>query len=192
MKRNWSSLRIPFFGGIANILVLSSAPVLALPFVAQTTFVGAGDDVGSGVAANGGSVYFTGQDSAGRGVIGQYGSSLNPSPIWGRRWPGPANDPSDFGGVALTSTGVIAAGWSHYQTVDTVGDKERKGITVKFNADGSAGGGVGGAVWTRQTPAAPGGFAYGGIEWLTGVTTVSEGGQARIEVAPFVWTENVL
>jgi hypothetical protein len=64
-----------------------------------------------------------------------------------------------------------------------VGDKEIKGITVKFNADGSAGGGVGGAVWSRQTPATPGGFPYGGIEWLTGVVTASEGGQTSIYTA---------
>ena len=35
-------------------------------------------------------------------------------------------------------------------------------------------------MWTRQTPGAPGGFPYGGIEWLTGVATASEGGQTRL------------
>ncbi|WP_300449491.1 PEP-CTERM sorting domain-containing protein [Accumulibacter sp.] len=78
---------------------------------------------------------------------------------------------------------MIAAGRSYINTVDTVGGKEGKGVTVKFNADGSAGGGVGGAVWSRQTPAAPGGFPYGGHEWLTGVTTAFEGGQTRLYTA---------
>jgi len=165
-------------------LALSPVPALALPFVAQTTFGGAGDEVGTGVAASGSGVYFTGIDGASsRGVIGEFISSLAPSPIWSRLWAGPPTDPGQFRGVALTSTGVIAVGQSYYQTVDTVGGKEGKGITAKFNSDGSAGGGAGGAVWTRQSPAAPGGFPYGGIEWLTGVTTVIESGQTRIYTA---------
>ncbi len=179
MKGFWRSLRISFFGGLAAALVFSPAPAFALPFVAQTTFGGAGDEVGTGVAASGSAVYFGGSAAAGQGLVGQFSSSLAPSPVWSRSWPGPS-DGAFFDGVALTSTGVVAAGRSYINTVDTVGDKEGKGVTVKFNADGSAGGGVGGAVWSRQTPAAPGGFPYGGHEWLTGVTTASEGGQTRL------------
>lgn len=182
MQSNCGSLRFALVGGIAAVLALGADPVLALPFLAQTTFGGAGDEVGTDVAANSSGVYFSGSDNAGQGVVGQFSSSLAPPPVWSRLWPGPA-DGAFFNGVALTSTGVIAAGRSYYQTIDTVGDKEGKGVTVKFNADGSAGGGVGGSVWSRQTPAAPGGFAYGGHEWLTGVTTASEGGLTRLYTA---------
>lgn len=117
MKRNWCSLRIPFFGGIATMLVLSSAPVLALPFVAQTTFGGASDEIGTGVDASGSGVYFTGIDGASsRGMIGQFSSALASPPIWSRLWAGPPTDPGQFRGVALTGTGVIAVGQSYYQT----------------------------------------------------------------------------
>lgn len=184
MKSTWHSLRFPFFGGLAAVFALCSAPAFALPFVAQSTYGGAGDEIGTGVAASGSGVYFTGIDGASsRGLLGQFSSSLASPPIWSRLWAGPPTDPGQFRGVALAGSGVIAVGQSYYQTVDTVGGKEGKGITVKFNADGSSGGGAGGAVWTRQTPAAPGGFAYGGIEFLTGVSTVSEGGQMRIYTA---------
>lgn len=181
MIRSWCGLRMPFFRGMLTILALSSAPVLAGPFVAQTTFGGASDEIGTGVAVSGSGVYFTGIEGASsRGVIGQFSSGLASPPLWSRLWAGPPTDPGQFRGVALTGTGVIAVGQSYYQTVDTVGGKEGKGIAVKFNADGSSGGGAGGAVWTRQTPGAPGAFAYGGIEFLTGVTTVPEAGQTRI------------
>lgn len=182
MKGHWRSLGIPLFGGLAAALALSPAPALALPFVAQTTFGAAGDEVGAGVAASGSGVYFSGSAAAGQGVVGQFSSSLAPAPVWSRSWPGPS-DGAFFDGVALTSSGVVAAGRSYINTVDTVGDKEGKGVTVKFNADGSAGGGVGGAVWSRQTPAAPGGFPYGGHEWLTAVTEASESGQTRLYTA---------
>jgi len=173
--------RFPFVGGIAAILAFCSTPVLALHFEAQTTFGGTGDEYGTGVAASGAGVYFTGIDGASsRGVVGQFGSALAATPVWSRLWAGPPIDPGQFRGIALTGSGVIAVGQSYYQTVDTVGGKEGKGTTIRFNADGSSGAGAGGAVWTRQTPIAPGGFSYGGIEFLTGVTTASEGGQTRI------------
>ena len=54
-------------------------------------------------------------------------------------------------------TSAFAVGTSYAQTSDTVGGKEFKGISVKFNADGTPGSSVGGAVWSRQTPAPPGG-----------------------------------
>lgn len=114
--------------------------------------------------------------------MGQFSSILAPSLIWSRSWPGPSDD-AFFDGVALTNSGVVALGRSYINTVDTVGDKEGKGVTVKFNSDGSAGSGAGSSVWTRQTPAAPGGFTYGGHEWLTGVTTASEGGLSRLYTA---------
>lgn len=178
MRSNAYRLRLSFLGGVAAVWLLHTGPVLALPFLAQTTFGGAGDEVGTGVAANGGGVYFFGSTATAGGVVGQFSSSLGSSAAWSRTWPG-QND-GGFNGGALTNTGVTAVGVSYTQTVDTVGGKERKGITVKFNADGSAGSGVGGAVWSRQTPAAPGGFPYGGHEWLTSVATASEGGQSKI------------
>lgn len=179
MKSTWHSLRFPFFGGLAAVLALGSAPAFALPFVAQSTYGGAGDEVGASVAASSSGVYFSGSTNAGQGVVGQFSSNLGPTPVWSRSWPGPS-DSAFFEGVALTSAGVVAAGRSYINTVDTVGGKEGKGVTVTFKADGSAGGGAGGALWSRQTPAAPGGFPYGGHEWLTAVTTASEGGNTRL------------
>lgn len=166
----------------AALFALNPAPALALPLLAQATFGGTGDEIGTGVAVNSSGVYFSGSDNTGQGLIGQFSSSLAQSPVWSRLWPG-SSDSAFFSGVALTSTGVIAAGRSYSHTIDTVGDKEGKGITVNFNPNGSAGGGVGGAVWSQQTPAAPGGFSYGGHEWLTGVTTATQGGQTMLYAA---------
>jgi len=169
-------------GGLAATLVLSATTASAIPLLSQTTFGGAGDESGTGVAANSSGVYFSGSESVGQGVVGQFSSNLGPSPVWSRFWPG-SPDGALFNGVALTSSGVIATGRSYYHTIDTVGGKEGKGVTAKFNADGSAGGGTGGAVWSQQTPIAPGGFRYGGHEWLTSLTTVSESGQTMIYTA---------
>ncbi len=176
MKTNWRGFQVSVVS--LALWALNPVPGLAVPLLAQTTFGGSGDEEGTGVAANSSGMYFSGEGVAGV-VVGQFSSSLGPSAAWSR----PLNDPDSFRGVALTSNGVIAAGRSYANTVDTVGSKEIKGITLKFNADGSAGGGVGGAVWSRQTPAAPGGFPYGGIEWLTGVVAASEGGQTRLYTA---------
>jgi len=51
MKSTWHILRFPFFGGLAAVFALCSAPAFALPFVAQSTYGGAGDEIGTGVAA---------------------------------------------------------------------------------------------------------------------------------------------
>lgn len=178
MKKNWRGVQVSAVTLAA--WTIFPAPVLALPLLAQTTFGGAGDELGTGVAANSSGVFFSGAGPAGnQGVVGQYGSSLGPSAVWSRS----PSDPAAFQGVALTGNGVVTAGGSYSHTVDTVGSKEFKGITVLFNADGSMGGGVGGSVWARQTPGAPGGFPYGGFEFLTGVVTASEAGQSRIYAA---------
>lgn len=178
MKRDLLCCRLSHSVCLAAILALSATSVSALPLLSQTTFGGAGDDVGTSVAANGSSVYFFGGSGTAGAVVGQFSSSLGASPVWSRSWPGPID--GAFYGGALTSTALIAVGVSDTQTVDTVGGKERKGITVRFNTDGSAGSGTGGAVWSRQTPGAPGGFPYGGIEWLNRVTTALEGGNTRL------------
>lgn len=178
------SYRLTSITVLAAGLWFSATSGQSAPLLAQATFGGAGDEIGTGVAANSSGVYFSGSDNAGQGLVGQFTSSLAPSPIWSRLWPG-STDGALFNGVALTGAGAIAAGRSYYHTADTVGGKEGKGITVKFNADGSPAGGAGGSAWSRQTPAAPGGFPYGGHEWLTGVTTAYEGGQTRLYTAGF-------
>jgi len=159
-------------------LVVSS-PGYALSPIGLTTYGGTGDQTGTGIAATSSGIYFTGQNGD-QGVVGQYTPSLGPTPVWNRNWGGGSDE---FNGVAATENGVYAAGRSYNFTSDTVGDKEGKGISVKFNTDGTASGGIAGAVWSRQTPTAPGGFPYGGHEWLTGITAAKEGSQNYLYTA---------
>jgi len=160
----------------ALVGVFASFSAYAQPSVGYTTFGGSGDQFGTGIAVNAAGIYFSGTTAGGtQGVVGQYAAALGPAPVWTRTWGGGVYDP--FAGVTATGNGIYAAGTSHDFTTDTVGDKEAKGITVRFNADGSAGGSIAGAVWASQTPPAPGGFPYGGGERLSGVTTAKEGGQ---------------
>ncbi len=117
MRSSAYRFRLSSFWGVAAVLLLHAGPVLALPFLAQTMFGGASDEMGSGVAANGSGIYFSGSTAPGQGVVGQFSSSLTPSPVWSRSWPGPS-DGAFFSGVVLTSTGVVAAGRSYINTVD--------------------------------------------------------------------------
>lgn len=150
-----------------------------LPLASQAIFGGAGDQAGHAIVATNGGIYFSGTTANGtQGLVGQYQLTLGPAPTWSRTWGGGQND--YFNGVSATANGVYTVGSSFNFTTDTVGDKENKGITVRFNADGAAGLGVAGAVWSRQTPAPPGGFPYGGGEWLTGLSTANESGQTYL------------
>lgn len=156
--------------------VSASFSAYALPEAGYTTFGGTGDQIGTGIAVSGTGIYFSGTTAGGtQGVVGQYAPALGPAPVWTRTWGGGVYDP--FAGITASGNEIYAAGRSHDFTTDTVGDKEAKGIAVRFNADGSAGGSIAGSVWASQTPSAPGGFPYGGGERLSGVTTAKEGGQ---------------
>jgi hypothetical protein len=161
-------------------LLLSSGVASALTVEAFTTYGGTANDAGTGIAVSGSHIYFSGSlsDSA-EGLIGELPATLPTTPTWTRTWPTLAS--ADwFSGIALTDNGVYVSGTSWGRTTDLVGSKEAKGITVRFNLDGSAGTGFAGSVWDRQTPPAPGGFPYGGYEYLTGIGTAVQGGQTFV------------
>jgi len=147
--------------------------------VDQKFFGGAGNESGTGVAVvntgAGFSIYASGNSTAldGEGILvkyllptGSYTSSLS----WSTTFPGAAG-PDAFNGVAATTTNAYVAGYSFSHTIDTVGDKEQKGITLNYAASG------GPAAWERQTPAAPGAYAYGGFEGLNGIATTIQSAQ---------------
>lgn len=114
-------------------------------------------------------VYFSGNTSA-QGMDGMAvrydinAGSYSPLLQWNRLYPNVVNGDS-LSGVTATSSGVYFVGSSYSQTIDTVGGKENKGITVNIPNNGV------GLTWQQQTPGAPGAFTYGGSETLLGVST---------------------
>jgi len=89
---------------------------------------------------------------------------------WGLFWPSlvTGSGPNDevFDGVVGTRGGVFCAGRSRSQTQDGVGDKEHKGVLVKFPLSGPTGSGIGGAEWVAK----PNFFTYRGNESFLGLT----------------------
>ena len=161
--------------------LIDPAPVRAqtLTLAATNLFGGAGDQRATAVSIAGGALYFSGVSAAnsGDGLVGRYALPTvnNAAPVWSTLWPA-LTDGDDFQGVAASSEGVYLAGSSVQRTSDTVGGKEQKAITVKFPLTGATGGGFGGSIWDRQTPAAPGAFAYGGFEYFfASLVTVESG-----------------
>ena len=163
----------------------TAAHAQALTLAATNLFGGAGDQRATAVSVAGGALYFSGVSSANGGdaLVGRYALPTvnNAAPVWSATWPVLAGG-DDFNGVAASSEGVYAVGSSFGRTSDTVGGKENKGITVKFPLAGATGGGFGGAIWDRQTPAAPGAFGYGGGEALWASLVTSEGGSNFVYV----------
>lgn len=155
--------------------LLSQPPTLQ----SERFYGGAGDEIATGIAVvDSGTdfdVYAAGYSDAtgNEGLVIKFSKSYgsgNVTQDWAKAWPGVTRE-DEFYGVAADSTSVFAAGRSYSQTVDTVGDKEAKGVTVSFSAAD------GGIAWARQTPAAPGAFSYGGYESLDGLASDIENGQ---------------
>ncbi|MFN0056272.1 MAG: Ig-like domain-containing protein, partial [Planctomycetales bacterium] len=153
--------------------------------IGQAYYGGVGDEHGTGIAVVGSGtnyeVYAAGMSNAlnSEGLVikfGMPGTAGNVAPMWSKSWPGVGGN-DQFFGLEATTTDVFVAGSSYARTTDTVGDKEGKGITVDFPADG------GNSRWERQTPAAPGAFTYGGWETLYDSAVAVEGGETYIYVS---------
>ena len=151
---------------------------------------GTGSQRGTAISSYNAELYLSGVDEAASGgqSLGlHYRLAFNGgSPVlnWALRWPTTANRSGNvnsevFDGVVGTRTGVFFAGRSWSQTADGVGDKEHKGVLVKFPLSGPTGAGVGGAEWV----AAPNFFRYRGNESFLGATF----GPDRIGAAHFVY-----
>ncbi len=143
------SRRVLLHGAILalGILSITPRPGQTAPLLEQTTFGTAADEFGNGIAADATGVYFSGfRASPSEALVGKYPLSLGPVPTWSRTWPGAPSQVETSWGIALGGSAVVTVGSSYVQTSDIVGDKERKGITVRFNPNGSPGAGVGGAV----------------------------------------------
>ena len=143
---------------------------------------GAGDQAGTGVASVGGAVYVSGTSdvNGSDGLVAQFDSSL--TTVWSKTWP-TAGGWDRFRDVAVSSEGVYTFGDSYSRTVDCMGGKETKSITVKFPLAGPPGGGYDGAIWDRQTPAYPGAFPYCGGDGLNAGTVTTESSQTVVYAA---------
>ena len=148
----------------------------------------AGDQRGSGISISNGAIYVSGasESNQGDGLVARFAIPVvnDATPVWNKTWP--TLDGSDnFEGVGVSDEGVYVAGSSYNRTVDPVGGKENKGITVKFPLSGPPGGGYDGSIWDVQTPAPPGAFPYGGSEGLSAATVTIEGGLPVVYVTGF-------
>ncbi len=170
---------IPSLVLVGALIGTATAQAQTLALAATNHFGGAGDQRATAVGVSSGALYFSGVSSAnsGDGLVGRYALPTvnNAAPVWSAIWPALAGG-DDFNGVAASADAIYVAGGSFGRTSDTVGGKENKGITVRFPLTGATGGGFGGSVWDRQTPAAPGAFGYGGGEGLWASLVTSEGG----------------
>ena len=175
-KRHLASL----FMALGAVLAVGSAQAqTTLTLAATNLFGGAGDQRATAVGISGGALYLSGvaAANAGDGLVVSYALPManNAAPVWSALWPG-LTGADDFSGLSVSTSGVYVAGSSFNRTTDSVGGKENKGITVKFPLNGPTGGGFGGAIWDRQTPAAPGALPYGGSESLWASLLTVEGG----------------
>ena len=152
---------------------------LTQPVFQAATYLAAGgtDVTGTGIKCFGGAAYVSGNNTASGGLLARFNLpfTAGAAPAWSGSWP--ASNPNDtLNGVTASSGGIYAAGWDYSRTTDTAGGKEDKGLVAKFNFTGFTGGGFGGDIWDRQTPAAPGAFSYGGSEGLYGISLAVENG----------------
>ncbi len=162
--------RLSLLAALFAVLTIGSAHAqTTLTLTATNLFGGAGDQRATAAGIASGALYFSGVTAVngGDGLVASYTLPMtnNAAPFWSTNWPGLTGG-DDFNGLFASTSGVYVAGSSFNRTTDTAGGKENKGITVKFPLSGATGGGFGGAIWDRQTPAAPGALAYGGSEAL--------------------------
>ena len=168
-------------GAIAICAVAAANPQLlaaGLPLKGATYLGGSSDQYSTAAAVANGNLYVSGITMANGedGILACWGLPLadNAAPLWNTAWPG---DPGwdRFYGIAANPEGLFGIGAAYSRTTDGVGDKEHKGIVVKFPFSGPPGGGYKGATWDAQVP--PNCFnSYRGWEWLQAGTSVNEGG----------------
>ncbi len=104
------------------------------------------------------------------------------TPAWKTNWPN-MPDVDRFNSVAVSGEGVYVAGESYERTLDVRGEKEGKGMVVKFPFAGAIGAGFGGSTWDKQTPASPGAFGLSGNEVINATVVNVEGGITYIYAA---------
>ncbi len=133
-------------GSVATNQAFTPPPPLT--FDGATFFGGAGDQRGTAITINNGSIYLSGDvqpetggasDSA---IVLNYAIPTTPGaiPAWAKSFA----FGTDFYGIAATSEGVYADGPNYSLSTDNVGGKEVKSIAAKFALDGSDGAGAGG------------------------------------------------
>lgn len=150
-------------------------------------FGGPGSQTATAIGIAGSAAYLSGisGDEFQEGLIAKFQLPLlnhTSAPVWSATWPGQSGD-DRFNSVAVAADGVYVAGDSYLRTIDTQGNKDSKGMLVKFPFTGTNGVGFGGAVWDKQTPPVPGAFAFSGQETLMGSAVSVENGVTYIYVA---------
>jgi hypothetical protein len=161
------------------VVQAAAQPTNSGPVLFAATYLGAGGAnlSGTGVKYFGGALYICGNSSISSGLIARYNTPLEAGavPVWDNTWPD-TQYRDQFFGITASSSGIYAAGPDYTRTSDTVGDKEQKGLVLKYPFTGATGGGYDGDIWDRQTPAPPGAYSYGGGENLIALTLAAESG----------------
>ena len=158
-------------------------PPGALTFDSATFFGGPGDQRGTGIAIDNGSIYLSGdvqpesQSSSDSALVLDYAipTAQDSVPAWARSFA----FGTDFFGIAATGEGVYADGWNYSLSTDNVGGKEVKSIMTKFPLDGTDGAGPGGSIWEDT----PNFFSYSGVELYQAATTSVENGSNFVYAA---------
>ena len=158
-------------------------PPGAITFAGATFFGGSGDQRGTAIAINNGSIYLSGdvqpetQAASDSALVLNYAipTTQGSVPAWSRSFA----FGTDFYGIAATSEGVYADGWNYSLSTDNVGGKEVKSIMAKFALDGSGGAGAGGSIWEST----PNFFSYSGVELFQAATMSVESGSNFVYAA---------
>ncbi|MBI3458284.1 MAG: hypothetical protein HY002_21140 [Candidatus Rokubacteria bacterium] len=163
---------VPVLTALGMPAVLGAEEQGGLQFRKALLYGGGGNQRGTALSFyNASDLYLSGADEAASGgqslALHYRLSSDGGDPVldWALRWPNVPNrsgNPNSevFDGIVGTRGGVFAAGRSWSQTQDGVGDKEHKGVLLRFPLTGATGSGVGGADWVAK----PNFFTYRGNE----------------------------
>lgn len=186
MKTKFKTNQKLLVGVLTLVLTFSTNGMAqSVPTLQGATFFGGSGDQGgtpghnrgTDIAIVDGAIYISGQipGTNRQGLFVRCTLPPSPSPVWSRSF----DYRTTLWGITATSDAVYGAGNNYDLTTDNVGDKEDKGILVKFASDGGSGSGPGGSIWT----ATPNFFVYTGGEDFQAVTTAVEGTNTFIYAA---------
>lgn len=155
----------------------------SLTLLDQSLFGGGGDQRGTALAIESGTIYLSGnvqpenQTAAANALVMSFATptSNGAVPVWSRVF----DYGTSFFGIAATNEGVYPVGHNYSLSSDGVGGKEVKGIAVKFTTDGSNGGGLGGSVWYNS----PNFYGYRGVESFSAATMADISGTTYLYAA---------
>lgn len=169
--------------GLQHELLEVRCVLSSLTLLDQSLFGGGGDQRGTALAIDSGTIYLSGnvqpenQTAAANALVISFATptSNGAAPVWSRVF----DYGTSFFGIAATNEGVYPVGHNYSLSSDGAGGKEVKSIAVKFTTDGSSGGGLGGSVWYNS----PNFYGYRGVESFRAATAADVSGTTYVYAA---------